>query len=286
MSNIEFYNKITSKITELMNQHGSDWTRPWTTTEGGPLNALTGDHYKGINTLLLNLEAHGKGYSRPYWATFKQWRMKGGSVRKGQKGTLCVFYKPIAIEQSDEGIKTVPVMRHFFLFNAGQVEGIEVPETEEEVTTQDRNHAVDDLLNGTGASIYETGSRAYYSPSKDHIYIPSLSAFSSSEMFYSTLLHELSHWSGHPTRLDRNEGMRSRFGSSAYAMEELVAELASAFLSIQLKVSHEPRKDHAQYLNSWLKILDQDPKAFSSAASKAQGVADYLLGRHANKLAA
>ena len=105
-------------------------------------------------------------------------------------------------------------------------------------------------------------------------------------MFYSTLLHELSHWSGHPTRLDREEGMQGRFGSSAYAMEELVAELASAFLSIQLKVSHEPRKDHAQYLNAWIKVLDQDPKAFSSAASKAQQVADYLLELNVNKQAA
>jgi len=280
MNNIEFYNKITSQITELMQQHGSDWTRPWTSTAGGPSNALTGDHYKGINTLLLNLEAHGKGYSQPYWATFKQWRMKGGSVRKGQRGTLCVFYKPIVIEQPNESIKTVPVMKHFFLFNADQVDGIEIPETEESVAIQDRNHAVDGLLNCTGAIIHETGSRAYYSPSKDHICIPPLSAFSSSEMFYSTLLHELSHWSGHPTRLNREEGMQSRFGSSAYAMEELVAELASAFLSIQLKVSHEPRKDHAQYLNSWLQVLDQDPKAFSSAASKAQRVSDYLLRFH------
>ena len=286
MNNIDLYNKITSQITELMQQHGSDWTRPWTSTAGGPSNALTGDHYKGINTLLLNLEAHGKGYSQPYWATFKQWRMKGGSVRKGQRGTLCVFYKPIVIEQPNESIRTVPVMKHFFLFNADQVDGIEIPETEEPVTIQDRNHAVDDLLNGTGAIIHKTGSRAYYSPSKDHICIPPLSAFSSSEMFYSTLLHELSHWSGHPTRLNREEGMQSRFGSSAYAMEELVAELASAFLSIKLKVSHEPRKDHAQYLNSWLQVLDQDPKAFSTAASKAQRVADYLLGFHEIKQAA
>lgn len=286
MNNIDLYNKITSQITELMRQHGSDWTRPWTTTAGGPSNALTGDRYKGINTLLLNLEAHGKGFSKPYWATFKQWRMKGGSVRKGQRGTLCVFYKPIAIEQPNESIKTVPVINQFFLFNADQVDGIVTPELEEPVTIQDRHHAVDDLLNCSGATIYETGSRAYYSPSKDHILIPPLSAFSSSEIFYSTLLHELSHWSGHPTRLNREEGMQGRFGSSAYAMEELVAELASAFLSIQLKVSHEPRKDHAQYLNSWIKILDQDPKAFSSAASKAQGVADYLLGFRANKQAA
>ena len=286
MNNINLYNRITSQITELMQQHGSDWTKPWTSTAGGPSNALTGDNYKGINTLLLNLKANYKGYSRPCWATFKQWRMKGGKVRKGQRGTLCVFYKAIAINQPDEDIKTIPVMNHFFLFNADQVEGIEFPQSDEPKAPADRIRAVDDLINSTGAIIHETGSRAYYSPSGDHIHIPPLSAFSNPEMFYSTLMHELSHWSGHPTRLNRKEGMKGRFGSSAYAMEELVAELASAFLSIQLKVSHEPRKDHAQYLNSWIKVLNQDPKAFSSAASKAQGVADYIIEFNERKQAA
>lgn len=152
MNSTNLYSQITSQITELMQQHGSDWTRPWTSTAGGPSNALTGDNYKGINTLLLNLEANYKGYSRPCWATFKQWRMKGGKVRKGQKGTLCVFYKPVAINQPDEASKTVPVMKHFFLFNADQVEGIEYPETEEPVAVEGRNHIVDELLNGTGES--------------------------------------------------------------------------------------------------------------------------------------
>jgi len=286
MNNINLYNRITSQITELMQQHGSDWTRPWTSTEGGPSNVLTGDNYKGINTLLLNLQANAEGYSRPCWATFKQWRMKGGKVRKGEKGTLCVFYKPIAINQPDEARKTIPVMNHFFLFNADQVEGIEFPQSDEPIAPADRSRAVDDLVNSTGAIIHETGSRAFYSPSQDHIHIPPLSAFTNPEMFYSTLLHELSHWSGHSARLNRKEGMKGRFGSSAYAMEKLVAELASAFLSIQLKVSHEPRKDHAQYLNSWIKVLGQDPKAFSSAASKAQGVADYLIEFNERKQAA
>ena len=286
MNNINLYSKITSRITQLMQQHGSDWTRPWTTTAGGPSNVLTGNYYKGINTLLLNLQANDKGYSRPYWATFKQWRMKGGKVHKGQKGTLCVFYRPVAINQPHEASKTIPVMNHFFLFNADQVEGIELPQSDEPVAPADRSRVVDDLLNSTGAIIHETGSRAFYSPSKDHIYIPPLTAFTDPEMFYSTLLHELAHWSGHPDRLDRDQGMKGRFGSSAYAMEELVAELASAFLSIQLRVSHEPRKDHAQYLNSWLKVLDHDPRAFSSAASKAQGVADYLIEFYGRKQAA
>lgn len=261
---------------ELMQTHGTDWSRPWTSTSGVPTNHLTGSQYKGINTLLLNLKAHEEGYDQPYWATFKQWRMQGGNVRKGEKGTLAVFYKPIRINDDEQNPQTVPVLKHFFLFNADQVDGIEFQE-QTPLLEVERDTQVDNFIGSTGARIHETGSRAYYSPSKDHIWIPPLEAFTNSEMFYSTLLHELAHWSGHSSRLDRKDGMKSRFGDQMYAMEELIAEMASAFLSIQLQVSHEPRKDHAQYLNNWLAVLEGDPKAFSSAASKAQAVADYLL---------
>ena len=277
MNSTDIYQKITNQITSLMQQHGSDWTRPWTATSASPTNFLTGDQYRGINTLLLNLQAHDSGYDKPYWATFKQWRMKDGRVRKGESGTLGVFYKPVPVKQTDEDGRTIPVLKHFYLFNADQVEGIEWSEPSEPIEAVERNQAVDDFIASTGAIIHETGSRAFYSPVKDDIHIPAISAFSSDEMFYSTLLHELSHWSGHQSRLNRKDGMQSRFGDNAYAMEELTAELASAFLSIQLKVSHEPREDHAKYLNSWLNVLQQDMKAFSSAASKAQTIADYLL---------
>jgi antirestriction protein ArdC len=108
--------------------------------------------------------------------------------------------------------------------------------------------------------------------------MPSINAFADTECFYSTLLHELSHWTGAESRLDRKDGMKSRFGDESYAMEELVAELASCFLSIQLQIAHEPHADSAKYLNGWMKALQGDMRAFSSAASKAQAAADYLLG--------
>ncbi len=237
---------------------------------------LTKNHYRGVNTLLLNLKARQRGYEQPYWATFKQWRMVGGNVRKGERGALAVFYKPVPIGDPEGEERTIPAINYFTLFNADQVEGIQIPETVKP-TKAERDAQVEQFLRDTGAIIHEAGSRACCSPSRDQIWVPRLEAFKTAEMYYSALLHELSHWTEHPSRLDRKNGMKNRFGGRAYAMEELVAELASAFLSIHLQVSHEPRKDHAQYLNHWLEVLGGDPQAFSSAASKAQGVADYLL---------
>ncbi|QFY89904.1 DUF1738 domain-containing protein [Magnetovirga frankeli] len=275
MNSTDIYQKITAQILALMEQQGTDWTRPWTGT-GAPFNCLTGDTYRGINTLLLGLKAHQKGYSYPQWATFKQWRMKGGSVKKGEQGTLCVFFKRTLIDKDGE-LKPIPVLNHFYLFNVDQVEGVEAAPAIP-LAQKERNAQVDTFIQSTGAIIHEKGHRAFYSPETDMIWIPDLGAFTNQEYFYSTLLHELAHWTGHKSRLDRREGMRSRFGDEAYAMEELVAELASAFLGIQLQVSHEPREDHAKYLNNWLQVLNKDMRAFSSAASKAQAVADYLLG--------
>lgn len=227
--------------------------------------------------MLLGLAAHQQGYDRPLWATFKQWRLKGATVRRGEHGTLGIFYKPETFRDENTGKDvTIPILKHFFLFNLAQVEGIEV-EPLTPLSRVERNQQVDRFIQGTGAVIHEQGHRAYYSPSTDHIWMPPIHAFTDQQAFYSTLFHELGHWTGHADRLDRKDGMDSRFGDQAYAMEELVAELASCFLSIQLQVSHEPRADHAQYLNHWLQVLKDDSKAFSSAASKAQVAADYLL---------
>jgi antirestriction protein ArdC len=259
MKSTDIYQHITRQIVTLMEQQGSDWTRPWTSATGGPSNFLTGDHYRGINALLLGLRAYDSGYDSHQWATFKQWRMKGGHVRQGEKGTLCVFFKRTPVEKDGEQ-QIIPVLNHFFLFNLYQVDGVEAPAAVP-LPEVERNAKVDTFISSTGAVIHEKGHRAFYSPETDMIWIPELGAFTNQELFYSTLLHELAHWSGHGSRLDRREGTRSRFGDEAYAMEELVAELASAFLSIQLQVSHEPREDHAKYLNDLLGFQTAEAKA-------------------------
>ncbi len=272
MKSQELYNRITNQIIELMETHGSDWCRPWTSQGGGAhRNIVTNAQYRGINILLLGLA----GYENPVWGTFKQWKLKGGRVRKGEKGTLGIFYKPLTVGEDNEE-RTVPVIKHFYLFNVDQVDDIEI-EQPEPLPELDRIGAVEEFVTDTGATILHGGARAFYSHISDKIRIPEIGAFVNTEAYYSTLLHELGHWTGHKTRLNRSDGMKSRFGDEAYAMEELVAELSSAFLSISLRVSHEPRDDHAKYLNSWMQVLKDDARAFTNAASKAQAVADYLV---------
>jgi len=268
----DLYAEITKKIIELMETHGSDWTRPWVSHGNGMhKNIITNAHYRGINVLLLGLA----GYGTRVLGTFKQWRMKGGKVRKGEKGTLGVFYKPLTVGENDEE-RSIPILKHFYLFNVDQVDGVKV-ETPEPVPEPERISSVERFVTNTSAIIQQGGSRACYSPRSDMIRIPEISAFGEAESYYSTLLHELSHWTGHWTRLDRKDAMQSRFGDQSYALEELVAELSAAFLGISLGVHHEPRPDHAKYLNNWMQVLKDDMRAFSTAASKAQQAADYLL---------
>ncbi len=271
----DIYTKITEQIIVLMEKHGSDWTRPWSGSGVGMhRNIVTDAHYRGINVLLLGLTAHQMGYDSPVWGTYRQWQAKGGRVRKAEKGTLGVFYKPLTIGR-DEDERSIPVLRHFHLFNIDQVEGVEIAPPDP-VPEPERIGAVEAFIANTGAVVHQGGSRAAYIPSKDYICMPLISAFVEREAYYSTLLHELSHWTGHWARLDRKSGMKSRFGDSAYAMEELVAEIGSAFLSISLNITHEPGEDNAKYLNNWLYVLKGDMRAFTTAASKAQLVADYL----------
>ncbi len=271
----DLYTMITTNILRLMRTHGSDWTRPWT-GPGMHRNIITNTNYRGINVLLLGLSASEHGYDKPIWGTFRQWKVAGGSVRKNEKGTLGVFYKPLTVDK-DGKERNIPVLKHFYLFNIEQVDGIEV-NTIETFKEPVRIGAAEDFINSTGAIIHQGGSKAVYSPTRDYIRIPLMSAFGEPEAYYSTLLHELSHWTGHQARLNRRKGMQSRFGDQTYAMEELVAELGSAFLSIMMGVIHEPRADHAKYLNNWMEVLGNDMRAFSTAASRAQKAADYLFG--------
>jgi len=273
MKSTELYTQITQQILELMEEHGTDWTRPWTSQGGGAhRNIITGANYRGINVLLLGLA----GYDAPIWATFKQWRMIGGKIRKGEKGTLGVFYKPVAVIGEGDDERTVPLLKHFYLFNLEQVDGVEIEPTDP-IPEPERIGAVETFIENTGALIHVGGNQASYSPRSDLIRIPPIKAFGEAETYYSTLLHELSHWTGHFSRLDRADGTKGRFGDNAYALEELVAELSSAFLSISLQISHEPQPDHAKYLNNWMEVLRGDMRAFTSAASKAQQAADYLV---------
>ena len=280
----DHYQLITDQVIALMEEHGSDWTNPMVsgTAGGWPVNPVTGKRYNGINVALLLMAGGG------HWATYKQWATKGCQVRKGEKATGIVFFKRIEVKDKIDPTKTdtIPMLRGYSVFRADQVDG-EFAE-QFNAPAEDRRDetvqidAVNDWVAATGADIRTVdGGRAFYSPGTDSIQMPPRSGFdatatsTATETYHNTLLHELAHWTGHKSRLDRL-GKASRFGDTAYAREELVAELAAAYQCVELGVSSAPRPDHAKYLNGWLAALKNDKRLIVKAASRAQAAVDYI----------
>ena len=283
--------EIVQSIIEQIEQglaNPNDYVVPWhrRTSEGGPMNAITGDRYKGINTLVLSLSALPFETNR--WATFKQWKAAGASVKKGSKGAKICFYSSVEREVAADGnaepeTKHVRFLKTYTVFNADQVEGWEDPAASEELVLPcegKRIEAADAFVRASGAKIRHEGGRAFYSLGTDAITMPDPDRFravadaSATQTYYATLLHELTHWTGAPKRLDRLT--HCRFGDPEYAFEELVAELGSVFLCRHLHIASAPRADHARYLASWLKCLNAHPRALFKAAALAQQAVDYL----------
>ncbi|MGE0628390.1 MAG: ArdC family protein [Hyphomicrobiaceae bacterium] len=248
-----------------------------------PENALTRNTYNGINVVSLWVAAECLGYSAPVWATYRQWSELGCQVRKGEKSSLVVFYKeydsePDPDKADDDGNRRVARASH--VFNAAQVDGFTLPDAPQPLGPIERLEAVDRFVAATGARIEHGGDRAFYRPSTDHIQMPDEELFGGTatmtrtEGYYATLTHELTHWSGASTRLGRDMG--KRFGDAAYAAEELVAEIASAFLCSELGITQDTRADHAQYLAQWLTLMKADSRAVFAAAAKASEAVAYL----------
>lgn len=251
-----------------------------------PVNALTGRSYRGINVLTFWASASSAGYSDNRWASFRQWGELGAQVRKGEKGTPCIFYKPLDNragreasgpgpngDQSDAA-ETHFVLRFSTVFNADQVAGAPpLPQIELTPAASEAETAIDRLAATAGASIIE-GRQPSYVPSLDVIRMPCRGAFLSTDGYAGTLAHELIHWTGARHRLDRQ--LQNRFASRAYAAEELIAELGSAFLLAKFKFASVPHPDHASYIASWISLLRDDPRAIFTAAAHASRAADYL----------
>jgi antirestriction protein ArdC len=280
---VDIHQAITDKLVAAMEAGAGKWRMPWAQPGGAirPMNVSTGNFYRGINVIALWVEATDKGYSSNVWGTYRQWEAKGAQVRKGEKSALSVFFKPLTFTAEGQDDRTVPMARATPVFTAEQVDGYEAPAVTRLPTGGAEAIAAADLFVAkTGAEVVTAGSRAFYTPSADRIQMPMMSLFtgsetsSASESYYSTLLHELVHWTGAKSRVNRD--LSGRFGTDAYAMEELVAEIGAAFLCSDLGISVEPRPDHAQYLSSWLKVLKGDRKAVFTAASKASQAFDFL----------
>jgi antirestriction protein ArdC len=286
---IDVYTQVTNNIIAAIEAGAGDWQMPWHRSGEGlnrPVNIDTNNAYRGINVVSLWVAAQARGFGTGTWGTYRQWQNNGAQVRKGEKASLVVFYKEFDVEETTDDGETEHgkrlMARASWVFNADQVDGYAAPPLP---TPKDPVQVLDEaerFIAGTGAIVHHGGSRAFYRPSDDIIQMPERERFlgsatsSATESYYATLLHELTHWTGHDRRCDRQFG--KRFGDDAYALEELVAELGAAFLCADLGVTLTPRPDHAAYIDNWLKVLKADKKAIFTAASQAAKATDYLGG--------
>jgi len=280
----DIYQTVTDSIIGMLEAGVKPWAPGHNAKACGlpviPTRA-NGEAYRGINVALLWGAAEMKGYRHHTWMTFNQAKELGGCVRKGERATPIVYWGTFKAQadDADEGDdgKARLFAKGYSVFNIEQIDGL--PERFFEPATvepsETRIAKADAWAVATGADIRHGGSQAFYSPKGDFVQVPPFAAYGEPERYYSTLCHELTHWSGAKARLDRQFG--KRFGDKAYAFEELVAELGAAFSCARLGIENETREDHASYLASWLKVLRQDKRAIFTAASKAQAACDYLF---------
>ena len=270
------YQQVTDKIiAELESGKLPSWVKNWSGDAGSDCNVITKKTYSGINTIILGMS----GFKSPYWGTYKQWLSIGAKINKDQfsKYQCIVFYSPVKTtkkqQDSEEKQQVYKLMRYFRVYNAEQVSGFEAPAMPAPKVFNNIA-SIEALTVKSGVQLQFGGDRAYYSPSNDYVAMPHKLQFNSEASYYATLLHELAHWSGHKSRLDRD--LSGRFGNEAYAAEELIAELSAAFLCARFNIAGELR--HSSYIASWLRVLKNDNKAIFKAAALAQKSADYLAG--------
>jgi antirestriction protein ArdC len=273
----EIYQAVTNSIVAELESGTVPWVCPWRRGQTSgimPTNAATHRAYSGINIPILWHAADSRGYATNRWMTFKQAIEKGACVRKGEHGTQIVFTKKLTPKEEDEEDKARTMLFTFTVFNIAQIDGLPEESGPQVPPEHERHEAADRLIAAMGADIRYCGNQACYVPSEDFVALPPRSSFTTTGGIYATAFHELGHWSGHKTRLDRN--LTTRFGTQAYAAEELVAELTSAFLCAHQGIKGELR--HASYIDSWLKLLRSDDRAIFTASSKASQAADFLRG--------
>jgi len=271
----DVYALITDRIVSMLEDGVIPWRKPWSGESGAPKNLLSGKNYRGINSLLF----HCAGYGSPYWLTFKQAKDKGGSVRKGEKGFPCIFWSFAKKENKDTGeTKEYGFLKSYTVFNVEQTEGIEYakPETFEGSPIAVCESIVKNMPQAPKL-IVGAGSRACYSPMQDVVNVPALDRYKITAEYYSTLFHELAHSTGHESRLNRD--LDGSFGSDSYAREELIAEMAAAFVCGHCGIENDTVENSASYINGWLDRLKKDSKLVIQAAGKAQKAADWITDR-------
>ena len=288
----DIHAEVTETIRAQLQNGIRPWMRPW---EGGSEGAHqgaglplrdTGDHYNGINVLVLWSAAAAAGYTRPTWMTFNQAKRHGGRVRKGEKGQQVVYGDRVQKverdpETGDEQRRGYGFLKTFTVFNVEQIDGLDERwhRTYAEihpVNRDERREGLDGFFRALGIDIRHGGDEAYYVLADDYIQMPRYEFFHDSEAYYTTLAHESIHWTRHASRLDRK--FRGSY-QVPYAKEELVAEIGSAFLSAELGIAPAVREDHADYIGAWLRVLEDDSKAIFRAASHASKAVAWLRDR-------
>lgn len=270
---------VTDSIIAALETGVKPWACPWQRTPGMsglPSNYATGMGYSGMNIMLLWCRASEQGFNDSRWMTYKQAKAEGGQVRKGEHGTTAIFYTMLERENNEGETDYIPMLKTFTVFNVEQIDGL--PLSDEAVfppETFEPLPQVEALFRNCGATIIEKGQNAFFAPSTDEIHLPELRLFSDAVNFYATGLHELVHWSGAKSRLNRE--MKGKFGSEGYAFEELIAELGSAFLVADLGIAGEVQ--HESYIASWLKALKNDKRYIFKAASAASKAHRYLMDK-------
>lgn len=291
MSKFDVYQHVTDQIVAKLEEGVIPWRKPWKSTGGGVQRNFNSDRpYRGINQILLSMSE----FDSPYWMTAKGVKKAGGTIKEseyysngGRGSTIVVFWKIIKKKETDESgqkvERTIPLLRFYKIWNLDQTEGIELeeagetPDADPILPIEECERVVAEMPQAP--TIDHGGDRAYYRPSADHVQMPEMDVFESSEHYYGTLFHELVHSTGHESRLKR-PGITdaSMFGSESYSDEELVAEMGSAMLCAVTGISPATIDNSASYIKSWLRRLKDDPKLVVFAAQRGQKAADFILG--------
>lgn len=296
---IDLYQEVTDKMLALLEQGVAPWRRNWN-RYGFARNYATGHIYSGINAFLMNLTPH----PIPYFMSFKQVKAGGGNIKKGAKSEMLFFYKSYHKDETGQNIsqqeytalcemgvdpQRIAFLKYYRVFNIADVEGIEIEIPEVELKDHERLEQCEQIIRGyTNApkQIFENADRAYYAPVSDKLNVPDIAQFETAEDYYSTLFHELTHSTGHETRLNR-EGITglNPFGSPDYSKEELIAEMGASFLCAHAGIDTKPvSQNSAAYLQGWLNVLKADKKLIFKAAAAAQKAADYILNVERSKV--
>jgi antirestriction protein ArdC len=278
MKKTELFENVNARIIQLMQENGQEWAKGWADkyVHNAPRNIVSNKPYSGFNSFI----TYCAPYESPIWGTYKQWQEKGAQVKKGEKATHIIYASKFLPKDQknlpENEQKTAFCLKPYAIFNSEQTD-YEMPELElNPIQSSADVHAdAEVFVSNTGAIIQHLGNSAFYSPMTDSITMPPLEQFFTTSDYYGTLLHELTHWTRHKTRLNRSFNQK-RFGDSGYAQEELVAELSSALLCAMIGIDAEPRADHAKYINNWIQAINDNESAMLTAFSHATKAVEFL----------